>query len=84
MKKKTIGRASFVAAVVAALGMTVTASPALARSAAWCPQQIGEPCKKTGKQPVLKPGQAKPKIRPAQVKDAYGNTVFRSGSWEMS
>ncbi len=84
MKGKTTRRAPFVVAFVAALGVTLTASPALAKTAAWCPQQAGKPCEKTGKRPALAPKQARPKIQPAQVKDAYGGTVYRSGSWLMS
>ena len=83
---KTKGRAPFVVAFVAALGVMLTAAPALAKTAAWCPQQARATCEKPkpGKPSVKAPKQARPKIQPAQVRDAYGSTVFRSGSWEMS
>ena len=84
MKGKTKRRAPFVVAVVAALAVTLTASPALARTAAWCPQQAHATCAKPGKKPVKAPKQARPKLQPKQGKDAYGSTVYRSGSWEMS
>ena len=46
MKGKTKRRAPFVVAFVAALGVTLTASPALAKTAAWCPQQAHATCEK--------------------------------------
>jgi hypothetical protein len=86
MKGKTKRRAPVVVAFVAALGVALTASPALARTAAWCPEQARATCErpKPDKPPVKAPKQARPKAQPAQVKDVYGNTAFRSGSWTIS
>jgi hypothetical protein len=86
MKGNTKRRAPFVAAFVAALGVTLTASQAPAKTAAWCPEQARATCErpKPDKPPVKVPKQARPKLQPKQAKDAYGNTVFRSGGWSMS
>ena len=86
MNGKTKRRAPFVVALIAALGVTLTASPALAKTAAWCPEQARATCEKpkTGKPPVKAPKQARPKAQPKQGKDAYGNTVYRSGKWSMT
>jgi hypothetical protein len=86
MKGNTKRGAPFVVAFVAALGVTLTASSAPAKTAAWCPEQARATCErpKPDKPPVKVPKQARPKLQPVQAKDAYGNTVFRSGGWSMS
>jgi hypothetical protein len=86
MKGNTKAKAPLVVAFVAALGVTLTASPALAKSAAWCPEQARATCErpKPDKPPAKAPKQAQPKIQPTQTKDAYGNTAYRSGNSLMS
>ena len=84
MKRNTKGKAPLVVALVAALGVTLTASPALAKNATWCPQQARATCERPAKPPDKAPKQARPKTQPTQVKDAYGNTVYRSGTWLLS
>ncbi len=83
IKRKRIRRAPLLVALFVALGVSSTASPALAGSAARCPQQAGQPCPKAGKPPVP-PKQARPKAQPKQVNGPHGSPVWQSGTWQMS